>query len=89
MDHKVFDLGGQLFHAAESAPTNSCLGDDVEPDFHLGQPGGIGGCVMEMVAGADRYPASHSFMFMGGVVAHHQMNVQFWRHIGLDVLEKF
>lgn len=89
MGHKVFDLGNQLFHAAKGAPTNRFLGDDVKPDFHLVQPGGIGGRVMHMVARAGRQPAPHSFMLMGGVVVHYQMNVQFWRHIGFNVFEKF
>jgi len=89
MGHKSLDLGDQLFHATEGAPANSLLGDDVKPDFHLVEPRGVSGSVMHMVARPGRQPASHSFMFVSGVVIHHQVDVQFWRHIGLDVFEEF
>lgn len=71
MGHKFLDFDHQFLHAPERAPTNSFLGDDVEPDFNLVQPGGVRRRVMNMIAGAGRPPASHPFMLMGGVVIHH------------------
>ena len=42
MDER-FDFGNKFFDAAEGTPTDGLLGDDVEPDFYLVEPGRVGG----------------------------------------------
>jgi hypothetical protein len=54
MGHKIINLGHKIFKAVEGAPTDGFLGNDVKPDLHLIQPGGVGGCVMHMVASTNR-----------------------------------
>jgi hypothetical protein len=39
---EVFDFGNKFFDAAEGAPADGLLRDDVEPDFHLVEPGRVG-----------------------------------------------
>ena len=50
----VFDVGidlvDQVLHAAERASPDRSLGDDVEPDLDLVQPGGVGRGVVHVVA---------------------------------------
>ena len=43
---------------------------------------------MHVVARTSRQPAPHFLVLVGGVVINHQMDVQFRRHIGLDVFEE-
>ena len=48
---EVLDLGYQFFDAAEGVAANGLLGDDVEPDFNLIQPGSVGRSEMHLNAG--------------------------------------
>lgn len=50
--------------------------DDPKPAFHLIEPGGVGGRVMDVEAGALRQPDTHLGVLMGAVVVHDQVDVQ-------------
>jgi hypothetical protein len=50
--NEAFDFGDQFFDAAEGAATDGLLRDDVEPDFHLVEPGRVGWCEVQVVTGA-------------------------------------
>jgi len=48
--HEVIDLRHEVTYAAERAAPDGLLGDDVEPDLHLVEPGGIGRGVVHVEA---------------------------------------
>lgn len=50
---EVLDLSYQFSDAPEGAGANGLLGDDVEPDFNLIQPGR---CASPLRSGAARFP---------------------------------
>jgi hypothetical protein len=88
MTSEVIDFRGQVLNAPESASSNRLLGDDVEPDLHLIQPGGVGRSQMDMKTGVQGQPAPHPSMFMCGVVVDDQVDVKLGRNVGLDVFQK-
>jgi len=88
LGHEVIDLGYQVLDAAKTAPANSPLGDDVEPDLDLVEPGTIRGRVVHMKARTRGQPASHFLVFVGGVVVDHPMKVQSFGHLSVDQLEE-
>ena len=45
-----FDFGNKFFDASEGTPTDGLLGDDVEPDFYLVEPGRVGGREVQVVS---------------------------------------
>ena len=71
----LFNLSHKFFHAFECASSYCSLGDEVEPDLNLVEPGGIGRCVVYMPSVMNRQPALDFGMFMGGIVVDHQMNI--------------
>ena len=88
MGNEEVNLSGEIFDAVKSTPANGLLGNEVEPDFHLVEPGSIGGGEMEMIAGSGRDPASHFGVLMRAVIVHDEMDVQMDWNTGLDLLEK-
>ena len=84
----MLDFDDQVLDAAKTPPSDRLLGDNVEPDFHLVEPGGIAGSVMNMIAGSKCQPASDFGLFVSSVVVDDQMNIQILRDITLDVLQK-
>src|SRR5690242_13823032 len=66
--HELIDFRDQFLHALERPPSDDLLGDAIEPDFHLIQPGGIGRGEMNMKARSRCQPTFHSRMFVRGVV---------------------
>ncbi|MDQ1404869.1 MAG: hypothetical protein QOG55_498, partial [Acidobacteriaceae bacterium] len=85
---EVIDLSHQFFDAAKGAPTNGFLGDDVKPDFHLIQPGSIGGSEMHLHAGMRGQPALHAGMLVRGVVVHDEVDGQSLGNAGVDLFQK-
>jgi len=73
--NKLIDFRDQFSDTFESSSTNSHLGDEVEPDFHLIKPRSICGRVMDMITGMSRQPALDLGMFMGSVIVNYQVNV--------------
>ena len=59
MTGEVIDFRGQVHDAPERASSDRLLGDDVEPDLHLVQPGSISRGQMDVEVGMAR-PASAS-----------------------------
>ena len=48
--YKGVDFLDEIVDASERAPANGALGDESKPAFHLIDPGGIGGCVVHVIA---------------------------------------
>ena len=42
-----------------------------------------------LVLGSLGQPLQHLGMFVSGVVVQHHMNLQIWRYVGIDLLQKF
>jgi hypothetical protein len=61
--HVVIDFCDQFLHAAKGSPAKSLLGNAVEPDFHLIEPGGIGRSEVCVESWSCGEPASNSQMF--------------------------
>jgi hypothetical protein len=51
---KAFDPAHELLHTAKRAAADRALRDDIEPDLHLVEPGGIGGGVVNVIARSRR-----------------------------------
>ena len=85
---EAFDLGDKFFDAAEGAATDGLLRDDVEPDFHLVEPGRVGRCEVHVVAGACCQPALDARMLLGSVVINDQMHVESFRDTGVYMAQK-
>ena len=88
VDDKAIDLLGEFFDAAKSAPANGALGNDVEPDLDLVEPGGIGGGEVELVTRTSSEPTLHLGMFVRTIVVDHQVNVQLLRNVGLEMAQE-
>ncbi len=78
------DLLHQVFDATERAAADGALSDEVEPDLHLVEPGGIGGSVVDVKAGPLSQPGSHLGVLVGGVVVHDKAGVQWGRDAGVQ-----
>lgn len=87
MDEAI-DLGGQFLHAPECAPADGLLGNDVVPDLHLVQPGGIGRRQMDVELGMQGQPVLHPGMLMSCVAIDDQMNVRVSGDIRVDILKE-
>ena len=72
--HILIDFGDQVFHATERSAPNGLLGDAIEPDLHLIEPGGIGWSEVHMESWSRGEPASHSPMLVGGVIIHNDVH---------------
>ncbi len=87
--NEAFDFGDQFLDVAEGAATDGLLGDDVEPDFHLVEPGRVGWCEVHVVAGAwCCQSALDARVLVGGVVIHDQMHVEGFRDTGVHMAQK-
>ncbi len=78
----------ELGDGGEGAAADDFLGDDVEPDFDLVEPGGISGGEVEMVAGPGREPAPDAGVLVGAVVVDNEVDIEVRGHVGVNVLEK-
>ena len=88
VSNEVLDLGHQLFDAAKSTAPDRLLGNDVEPDFDLVEPGSVGRRVMHLEARMCRQPALHGGMLVRGVVIHDQMHCEPVRNLRVDLSQK-
>lgn len=86
--NEVVDSRHEIADAAERAAADGPPGDDVEPDLHLVEPGGVGRGVVHMEAGTGGKPASDLRMLVRGVVVDDQMDLEFVGHGGLDVAQE-
>src|SRR3972149_7389070 len=86
--NEVVDSRHEVADAAERAAADGPLGDDVEPDLHLVEPGGIGRGVVHMEAWAGGKPASDLRMLMRGIVVDDEMDIECWGHRDVDVAQE-
>jgi len=82
---EAFDLAAQVGDRGEGAAADRALSNQAEPALDLVQPGGIGGCVMQVKTRATREPGFDFGVFVRAVVIDDQMYVQFLGHFALDV----
>ena len=71
---EMVDLPDQVFHASECSPADRLLSNDVEPDFDLIEPRGVGRGEVDVVPGPAGQPALDPRMLMGAIVIDHQMD---------------
>ena len=75
MFHDLLDFENQIFDTSEGSSTDGSLGDEIEPDLDLIQPGSIGRGIVDLISGMSRNPTLDLGVLMSGVIIHHQMNV--------------
>lgn len=86
--NEMVDFSGQVLDAPEGASSNRLLGDHVEPDLDLVQPGGVGRRQMDVKARMQGQPALHPGVFVGGIVVDDQMNIQILRDVSVNMLKE-
>src|SRR5579864_6110489 len=86
--NEVVDSRHQVTDAAERAAADGPLGDDVEPDLHLIEPGGIRRRVVHMEARTGGQPAPDLRMLVRGIVIDDQMDREVVGHRGLDMAQE-
>ena len=86
--HKAVDFLREFGGAPHGSPADGLARDDAKPRFDLIQPRGVGGSEVDMIPGSPREPSPHRGMFVGRIVIHDQVHLQFGRNVGLDVSEK-
>ena len=72
--NKAFYLFYEIFDTAEGSPSNSFLGDDIEPNLHLIEPWSIGRGIMDMIPWACSQPSSDLCMLVRGIVIDDEMD---------------
>src|SRR5579862_2017543 len=86
--NEILDLSHELFHAAEGTAADGLLGDDVEPDLDLVEPGSIRRRVVHLKPWVRRQPAKHAGMLMRRVVIHDQVHGESGRDLGVDLTQE-
>jgi hypothetical protein len=82
------DLTAQIGDRGEGAAADRALRDQAEPALNLVQPGGIGGCVMQVKTRMTCEPCFDFRVFVRAVVIDDQMHVQLLGHFALDVTQE-
>jgi len=82
------DLADEIFGAVKGSPADGPLGDDVEPDLDLIEPGSISRCVVHMETKPCRQPAAHLLMLVSRVVVDYEVEVELYRNVGVDLIEE-
>ena len=77
--HEAVDVLDQVSDASEGASPNGFLSNDVEPDFNLVQPGGVGWGVVDMISWSGVQPSFYPVVFVGRVIVYDQVDVQVHR----------
>src|SRR5580692_2887958 len=85
---EAFDLAAQVSDRGEGAAADRALSNQAEPALDLVQPGGIGGCVMQVKTRTTRESGFDFGVFVRAVVIDDQMYVQFLGHFALDVTQE-
>jgi len=75
MFHDLLDFENQIFNTSEGSSADCSLGDEIEPELDLIQPGSIGRGIVDLISGMSRNPTLDLGVFMSGVIIHHQVNV--------------
>ena len=82
------DFRDQFLHAAKGSLAKSLLGDAIEPDLHLIEPGGIGWTEAYVEPWPGGEPASHSQMLVRRVIIHDDVHLEVLRPVLLNLPEK-
>lgn len=82
------DFLDQVLNAGKRTPSDGAFGDDAEEDLHLVKPRGIGWGKVEVEAGMAGQPDFNLGVFMGGVVVHDDMEVEFRGRVRIDLAQK-
>ena len=82
------DFGSKFFDALECSAPDRFLGDDIEPDLNLIQPGCVGGRVMNVPSLMQSKPAFHLRMFMRGIVVNNHMDIKILRNVLVKMLQE-
>ena len=82
------DLGDEILGTDERAAADLTLGDEAEPAFDLVEPGGIGWREVDMEPGSLGQPGTGLWMFVGGIVVDHEMDIEIGWHVGVDMTEE-
>ena len=85
---EVSDLVDELADRGERAAPDRFLGNDVEPDLDLIDPGGVGGGEVDVIAGPSSEPALDFDVFMGAVIVDDEVDIEVPGHVGVDVLQE-
>ena len=81
----LIDFLDWFLDVAKRPAVNGLLGNPMEPDLHLIQPGGIGRSEVHVESGPCGEPALDSRVFVRGVVVHDDVHMQCLRHVLLDL----
>jgi len=87
LDEEV-DLADGVPDVGGGATSDGHLGDDAEPAFDLVEPGGIGGCVVDVVSGPPCEPGPDLGMLVGGVIVDDEVDVERFGDVGVDVAQE-
>ncbi len=82
------NVGDEFSDARESATPDCFLRDEIEPDFDLIQPRCIRRCMVEMPSAVTGQPTLDGLVLMRSVVVDNGMDVELWRNLLVNVLEK-
>src|SRR3984893_2717861 len=74
--------------AAMSAAAELLLGEGREPALDLVDPGGVGGCVMDLEARMAEEPVLDQVGLVSAVVVEHQVDIEVGRHLLIDSLQE-
>ena len=86
--NEAVDFGHEVPDAAETASADGLLGDQVEPDLHMIEPGRVGRRIVDVITRTGRQPLFDLGMFVRGIVIDDQMEIQILRDVLVDVVEK-
>ena len=78
----------QLCDAAVNSSAQLFVGQLGKPALDEIQPGPVGRCEVHVEARALRQPVANQRRFMRTVVVHDQMDVELFRHRGVDRIEE-
>jgi hypothetical protein len=79
---------GKFFDTAEGSAPDRLLGDEIEPDLDLIEPGGVSRRMTDMPPGVPQEPAPDGLVAMGCVVVHDAVDLQSRGNPFLNVLEE-
>ncbi len=86
--HEAVDFGHPVPGAPETASSEGLLGDQVEPNLDLIEPGGVGRRIVDVIMEPGGQPSFNLGMFVRGIVVDDQMEIQILRDVLVDVVEK-
>ena len=84
----VLDFSSKFFDTLERSTPDRFLRDNVEPDFDLVQPGGVGWSIVDVPSFMGSEPTLDSRMLVCGIVVNHDVHIELLRDVLLDMLQE-